>query len=400
MSPIKALRIRLGRWRAGVAILVACAACAPPGSEQAQGDLPRWTLVEDLRLDANAEDFSVVRRVIVGPHGMAAIPLPQDMEIRLYDSAGRRIGAFGRPGEGPGEFRHLGPITWLGDTLVVGDVRQMRVTYLTTPQGAVLDTHRLPHPLAYTTFRAGSDSTFRFISVRGALPGGDLIGVARVGIGESMAGRPQALLSLAKDGSARVVAVPPQTSDERWMITIDGLSNWIPLALQPQTVFAADGSRFAFMTADQGGEEGTYSIAAFDAKGDAVFERQYPFQGVPIPSSVIDSAIAAMVPETAQREEGGPDPSRFQAAARERMPRVYSPVETIMLAADSTTWITMRPTADGAYAIVLDARGTPLASVPLPPESRIQHATGTHVWMTETDEYDLTSAVRYRIERP
>ena len=100
------------------------------------------------------------------------------------------------------------------------------------------------------------------------------------------------------------------------------------------------------------------------------------------------------------REEGGAHPRRFQAAARERMPRVYSPVEAIMLAADSTTWISMRPTSDGADAIVLDPRGNLRASVPLPARSRIQHATRTHLWVTEVDDFDLTSAVRYRIDRP
>lgn len=268
------------------------------------------------------------------------------------------------------------------------------------PHGAVIDTHLLSSPLAPTTVRAESDTTFRFFQVRGALPGGDVIGVARVGTGAFLESTARVLLSLSKDGSARVVAMPPQAIDDRWMITIDGLSNWIPLALQPQIVFAADGRRFAFMTADQSGQEGTFAIAVFEANGDTVFAGQYPFQGVPIPSSAIDSAIAAMVSEPGPREEGGPNPSQFQAAARERMPKVYSPVEAIMLASDSTTWITMRPTADGANAMVLDTEGTPLASVLLPPRSRIRHASGTHVWVTETDAFDLTSVVRYRIERP
>jgi hypothetical protein len=35
----------------------------------------------------------------------------------------------------------------------------------------------------------------------------------------------------------------------------------------------------------------------------------------------------------------------------------------------------------------------------LPPRSRVQNATSTNVWMTETDEFDLVSVVRYRIER-
>lgn len=383
-------------------VLVGAAILLSPRPAFAQDGLPRLRLVEDLRLDADVEDFSLVGRVIVGRNGVVAVPLPQDMEIRLYDHEGRRIAAIGRSGSGPGEFRHLGAMTWIGDTLVVDDQRQSRVTYVTR-DGTLVGTRRLPSPLARTRFgRAAQDSAFRFFVVHAASPGGTVLGVAAltVGVGPAQAAPfPRVLLSLSPDGSARVLADPPQYTDERWSITIGGLSNPIPFAFQPQIVFSSGGRRFGFLTADQSRREGTYSIAVFGTDGDTLFSRRYPFRGEPIPSSAIDSAIAAMAPRPEQRESSS-DPTRFQVAARERIPAVHAPVERMVLALDSTTWLALRPTMGRAEAIVLDARGTPVASVELPPRSRIQQVTESHLWVTETDTFDLASVVRYRIIRP
>src|SRR5690606_8416264 len=80
---------------------------------------PQVTLREDLRLDANAEDFSAVTRVSIGPRGQIAIPLYRDLHVRLYDADGRRIATVGRRGSGPGEFGSLTALGWIRDTLWV-----------------------------------------------------------------------------------------------------------------------------------------------------------------------------------------------------------------------------------------------------------------------------------------
>jgi hypothetical protein len=402
-----------GRWRTGpetamtrritilsLALLMACGRADAPDTARPDDAPARPRLVEDLRLDANAEDFSLVGRVAVGADGRMAIALPQDMEVRLYDPAGNRIASVGRRGGGPGEFKHLGAMTWIGDTLMVDDQRQRRVTYIDAA-GAVLRTVPLPGPMAPTALSATSaDTTFRFFIAHSGSTTGDILGMAHVSVGppSSTGSSPWRVLSLAPDGSARIIAQPPQYEDERWTVTIAGLSNYIPFALRPQIVFAVDGSRIAFLTADQSTAVATYSLTVLNADGEPLFARDYSLPGEAIPPAAVDSAIAAMAPPGQPREEGS-DPSRFQALARERMPAVYAPVERVMLAVDGTTWLTMRATAAGTEALILDAHGTLVSTVPLPPRSRVQNATSTNVWMTETDEFDLVSVVRYRIER-
>ena len=80
--------LRAGLFTAWTLLFTSAAATAQP-------DVPRLQLVQDLRLDAKVEDFSAFSRVIVGPKGQMAVPLAQDMEIRLYDAAGRRVATAG-----------------------------------------------------------------------------------------------------------------------------------------------------------------------------------------------------------------------------------------------------------------------------------------------------------------
>ena len=61
-------------------------------------DAPPLELVEELRLDPNVEDFSVVNRLSVGPRGQIVVAQPQARQLRMYDSSGVRVGrAKARP---------------------------------------------------------------------------------------------------------------------------------------------------------------------------------------------------------------------------------------------------------------------------------------------------------------
>lgn len=64
-----------------VGSLAAMLACADVAEQEA--GLERLSLVEDLRLDADAEDFSAFNRVSVNHAGRIAIPLRQDFHVRV-----------------------------------------------------------------------------------------------------------------------------------------------------------------------------------------------------------------------------------------------------------------------------------------------------------------------------
>lgn len=368
-----------------------CLACTgaeddPPPSADAE-----WTLVEDLRLDANAEDFSVVSWVYVGPQGEMVVPERQDYRVRVYDSAGTLMATIGRRGEGPGEFQAPAPVFWAADTLVVFDMILGRATYL-LPDGTPARTE------ASRFFRLGlgapdADSTFMAFTPEAVDDEGAKLGVAY--LRGSTEGRREptrlVVLRVSRDGEPSVVAMPPPWDDERWSVTISGLTNSVPFVFDPWPEIAADGSRFLFMTADQSTLDPTYNLTLVRPTHDTVFSRSYPYPGEPIPDSAMDRGIVDMVPESDLAR-------RFRALARERAPVVYPPA-SVTLGLDGTIWVELRRTDRGTPVHVLSETGDEIGSLLLPPRSRIQQASMTHVWVTEYDPLDLASVVRYQVIR-
>ncbi len=359
-------------------------------------------LTEDLRLDAEVEDFSALSRFQVGPRGEIIVLLPQDMQIRLYDSTGARIASVGRRGSGPGEFQSLTPVTWVGDTLFMWDLRLRRMNYFALT-GTILRTRQGPPALSPTRLtHGGADRTFMLFTAYASYPDGSVLGEAslvdRTDTPIPVAGE-RVMLTLSDDGSTRVIGRPPSHWDERWMITVGRLRNYVPFTLLPQTAIAANGSRFAFMTTDQSRRDSAfYTVSVFRPNGDTIFVRTYAAPGVPVARTAIDSAAGAL----GERVRGGGEVpasfgARFESLAKQRAPAVHAPVERFTLGLDGTIWIDLRPTAEGQVTLVLDERGDSLGSVLVPPRSRVQQASRTHVWVTEVDEFGLASIVRYRV---
>ena len=366
-----------------------CLACTAAPDEPPQSEDVEWELVEDLRLDANAEDFSVIPRVYVGPQREIVVPEPQDSRVRVYDSTGTLMVTIGRRGEGPGEFQAVAPVFWAADTLVVFDMQLARATYL-LPDGTPARTE------AGRFFRpdfgaSGADSSFMVfipgaVDKEGAMLGSAFLNVSTGGRRESFG---QVLLRVSRDGEPHVVASPP--NDEHRMVIVSGLGNPVPFVFRPRTEIAPDGSRLLFMTADQSTLDATYNLTLVRPTHDTVFTRSYAYAAEPIPDSAMDRGIAEMVRENNLAR-------RFRAQARERAPAVYPPTG-VTLGLDGTIWVALRPTEHGTPVHVLSETGDPIASLLLPKRTRIQQASMTHVWVTEYDPLDLASVVRYQVIR-
>ena len=374
----------------GLALCLACSGLAddPALSRVAEGD-SEWELVDDLRLDANAEDFSVVWRVYVGPKDEIVVVEPQDSRVRIYDSTGAPMATVGRRGEGPGEFQHVGPVFWAADTLVVWDMELARGTWLLT-DGTLIRTEagRFSGP---DSGASEADTTYvGIIPVAMDAEGAKLVeGFLSVSTGGRSEFVGPVLLRVSRDGEPRVVATPPD--DEHRMVVVGGLGNPVPFVFRPRVATAADGSLLLFMTTDQSTLDPTYSLTLVRSANDTVFSRVYPYPGEPIPDSAMDRGIADMVPESNLAR-------RFRARARELAPVVYPPAD-VTLGLDGTIWVELRRTEGGTPVHVLSESGDPIGSLLLPARARIHQASVTHLWVTERDPLDLTSVVRYRVIR-
>lgn len=366
----------------------------------AQPNAPRATITETLRLDATKEDFPTVGRVFVGPKGRIVVVLPQDRQMRWYDSTGRRIGAIGKNGEGPGEFQSIGTGGWIADTLWVYDGRLRRTT-LIAPDAKFLRTIVQPAQMTWTQ-KAG-EAPVRMI---GAGPfaffadGSSIVygfGLIKGADGRERGGDEQ-LARMDRTGTAIVVHTPTPSNDPRWMLEVSGFGNPVPFRLMPDLAGSYDGARMATIWANVVGDTGSFTVTLMNAKGERAFSRAYPFKGTPIPQRAIDSTLATFLPKPGQPTEGPSDlGQRMQVAAKQKMPAVYTPVTGIILGLDNTIWIPMRPTPTGREVLVLDGRGNPIGSVMLPPRTTLRQANLTTMWATQSDEDGLTSVVRYRL---
>ncbi|NUQ12819.1 MAG: hypothetical protein HUU26_10925 [Gemmatimonadaceae bacterium] len=362
----------------------------------AQPTAPRLTLAEELRLDAGTEDFPTVTRVLVGPRGQIVVPINADMQLRVYDASGKKLGVVGRRGSGPGEFQLFGPIGWASDTMWVSDVQQQRTTFV-GPDLKVLRTvlwPSSPGAIGGAGERLYIAQPYAFLSDGSVLADGNL--AVETERGRQLSGTVR--VRLTPGGPAQVVRRYPRTDDSPFMMNVAGFGRWVPFTL-PLVVTARDDGRFAELSAPPlTRPEGTFDVAVFRASGDTLFARSYPFRGAPIPQAAKDSALASFVPSGGRVLEGPADlPQRFQAIARERMPAWYTPAEAVLLGLDLTTWVGMRPMAEGRSYLVLDRRGEPVGSLVVPRTTRVRQASATHVWVTETDADGLSSVVRYRI---
>jgi hypothetical protein len=374
---------------------------------------PRRQIIQDLKLDAVTEDFPGVFRLRVGPHGQIAVFVSQDQSLRLYDSTGRKIASFGRKGAGPGESRAVNAISFKGDTAWLYDNALKRLTFV-TPGGKLLRHEVLPADL---NLGASLDSStnalgamYRFSPVMIA-PNGQLVGYADVVVGRDETGRvktEQSFLLANVDGSRRkkigsYVKAPRPTQvsvpiDEKRDATAG-----IPFLTYPGMVYSQDGTRFGALTTTLTDRGGSYSVTVVRTTGDTLFSRNYPFVGTPIPAAVRDSAIDAIPRRKLANGTFVYEPkigARLREAAAPLTPRVYRPVENMILGQDNTTWLQMRPVGDSKELIALNAKGDPILSVRIPLNADVWEASPTKLWVVEKDADDLPSVVRYRIRKP
>jgi hypothetical protein len=357
-------------------------------------------LTEELRLDATAEDFPAFNRVLVGPRGSIAVVMPRDNQVRLYDARGKRLGIVGRTGAGPGEFRGLNSIGWIGDTLWITD-RSLRRTSYFGPDLRLLRT--VPFVQGSLAGQGATGSEIRFNALV-LYPDGSAFGDANVPVRSAAREDPWEYFFAMQsaDGKVRRIAESPNFEDPRWSMAVAGFGNYVPFVARPSVGYAPDGSRYGFMVVENAERDGgTITIRSFRRNGSLEFERKTRFKGEPLPARVRDSAAASFLPRPGQSTEGPPDLGRrFQEIARSRMPSFYPPVTGLLFGMDGTTWIRLPGKDDIRAAQVLDARGSLIGVVSPPKRSDIRQATLTHIWVTERDEDDLVSVVRYRVDWP
>jgi hypothetical protein len=123
-----------------------------------------------------------------------------------------------------------------------------------------------------------------------------------------------------------------------------------------------------------------------------VYSRTYPVALTEIPTVVADSAM-----EAAAAALGS-----LRGAYRSMVPspRVFPPVEDLVVGNDGSMWIQLRSAEpqETRYE-VLDPVGDQVGVITLDRDVRIAAATSSHVWAIATDSLDVESVLKFAIVR-
>jgi len=368
----------------------------------AQGSVgqPRAQIVQDLRLDADAEDFPASLRVFVSPTSdrRMFIPLATDATIRVYDSTGMKVGTIGRRGEGPGEFgRGAIYLGWKRDTLWVDDGGQRRISYFGRDLQLIRTTSypRFDYKVKRGPTGAESRTIVNLSPLAFALDG-SIIGQAFPAreASKDLWDSELLLVHYPPKGTPQFLGVLPPSLDSRWIVSASGYGHVVPFAPVPFVRASASGDRIAHVTSTLAGDSGIVTLTMLKSNGDTVYVRRIPFAGAPVMQMERDSALFAIKPR-----EGPPDlAQRFFALSKDRMPKIHPPVEYLVLGLDNTAWIGLNTLPAGRTILVVSGKGNLIGTVQLPPRSTLRQATLNKLWTTRTNDDGLMSVVRYEVQ--
>jgi len=350
------------------------------------------TAVRDLYIAPESADLGLTINMAVSRDGVIAVTQPLDNTIRFFSATGKPVGSVGRAGAGPGEFRYVGYLLWTADTLWVADRILKRITLL-SPTQRVLGTVPL---LGSATYHGGNGSPplqFTYLSPQARYPGGGMLFSAiqwdrtRIEwLPRSVVQGEYPLLRVAPDGRvSQVIGFTPSDQHcEEGAITI-------PFCAEPLQAFAADGSRFAFATV-QGSDAaaGKYRVVAIGSRGDTLINRTYPFTGVPIAKSSLDSARARSI-------KGAMTPAARTDAERMRIPTVYPPIRGLVVGRDGTVWVELHAGSTERRWQVLAPDGRPIGVVAFPANVSLKVAQRDRVWGFVENEDGEQGIVSYAI---
>lgn len=391
-------------------IALACVLAAQLGAQAPR----QLRLVEELKIDGATHDLTSGGGVdvAVGPDGRMAIFDGPTAQFIFFDRSGKRIGAFGAKGNGPGEFappemprvaipqmqnRYSLERGSLGDTMWVYSSTQRRFT-LIGPDFKLVRTFTLAqYPEGLVEFR-----------VLALLPRDRVLATAVIGQRRTADAfavlKDSGVIVLAPDGTTEQRVMPMPASNV--MVRVDRQAGAflfapVPFAHRVTTIVSPTGDRVGYVTTRiTTPTGGMFRATLVRPTGDTVFTREYPFTSEPITKRMADSVYDRM---TSAHRGGTPEDLELLRRVRESIPSVRAPFSSSLVGSDGTLWLRRERTSSAAPAelLVIGPTGDIAGTVVLPRASlTVRTATRSSVWATETDADGFLSVVRFRVEPP
>jgi hypothetical protein len=201
------------------------------------------------------------------------------------------------------------------------------------------------------------------------------------------------------------IAWRPLERTETSPLTVNGREYQIlwPLFDAPIYRIAVDGSGIVVVERRRASNTNpsTFRVLRIGVEGDTIFARDYPYEPVPTPATLV-SEIAAERAERLARDapEVTADLVEGQLRSAGLVPATLEPVREVTTAADGTIWLELTSALqDSATWLVLDRDGDPIGSLELPRGQRVLAASEDRIAALELDEFDVPYVVVYRYTR-
>lgn len=372
------------RDSAGIAI----AEASGPGWSEEAG----WRLELELDVGAIEGEDAFARLVDVAPRRAGGLWLTdsQSRRVRGYDENGMHVLAFGRPGEGPGEFRSIGRVHETADgELWIGGRLPLEL-YRFGPGGTPLGVERIP-PEAIRSVAASEEAEAR-------PPLGPTIG------SWGFAGSDRFVVTMTLDASEGGI----QRTDVLLRATDSGapvrLADWTSSALEggpggrlqlfaptPSWAPLSDGG--AWVTTGD-----SYELRQIAADGSLARIVRRPGPRAALTPEVREAFVAGL-------RKAADNPSALAMLERAEFPDSLPATVALWSSPDGHLWVGVPDPArplrrDQPNALdVFAPGGQLLGRVAIPDRLRPTRITDDHLYGIWLDELDVPHARRYRIER-
>lgn len=366
-------------------VLGGCGAEPVDGHDRDAGKVrPAWAIVAraDVRIGASEAGSDVLVFPAAAErlaHGAIAVADAGNHRVDVFDPAGRKVRSIGREGRGPGEFSSPSWLGVRGDTLLVWDMVQSRLTRFDT-----------------TGILIGTDAPITdlgsFPRVIGQRDDGSLLTITSASGGWRAGPFRDSLLIVwvRPDGRRDTVATVPGDDQFGTRSQNGRVSETTTLPFGRRTVIAAHGGRVYVGTADSPTIVASSGNRAWDTV--AIVRTPPP----PVTRKDVDDYWARLLVTGAR--------SSADAPAGIEYPKHFPPYTDLRIAPGGDTWICL-PSRPSEWSVssrwlVFAPDGTLRGSVEIPGRNRVLQLGDEWILVAETDAEDRQMVVKYSLSRP
>lgn len=346
------------------------------------GSPPRWSLDWLFTIGSleGPAAFGRIVSLLADDDGRIYVADAQSNRIMVFDAAGRLVDSIGRPGRGPGEFRWLYSLAWLGDTLAVLDPGNARIGLLYHGEWAGEWRHQpVTGETDFIKLYRAPDTTFAAYTIRSGpdRSGSSFVRFSRTGPGDTVMAPPTPDRLTAQIAAA--------------LFTCDGGDRGIGFFGTP---FATTRSQAFNTTAMLVGWSDEYRLAFIGPKGDTVRLVDYDRAPPPISDHEWDSSMTRF--REWRKDWSG---AECKPGGEPERPAAKPFFRALWVDPDQRVWVEAYA-ADGFTFDVFDANGRLLGTMLAPRRAKsvTPYARGDRLYLVTSDSLGVQYVRVFRID--